>query len=251
MSHVRSWDEQEVVGKDPTGGDVIMHERRPFVIVDFIIRYAADLGIDPPREIQIRWARELCLELRRRGFNVRWFSFDGFQSVDSMQILESNGIETKRVSTDLSIEPYRGLRDLFNEGRLELPIKYEADRDPLVLRELYGLNKLSSGRLDHAVGASKDLADSLACSVQGAVQLGGQEDGGIAVLGGQRFYAGEPGDTIELPIGFVPPLAASSGGFNPFEVMESWVDLTGWEDQLFGGGTDLEEEAPEFYGPGG
>jgi hypothetical protein len=251
MSHVRSWDEQEVIGKDATGGDVVMHERRPFVVVDFMIRYEANLGADPPREIQIRWARELCLELRRRGFNVRWFSFDGFQSVDSMQILEQNGIETKRVSTDLTVEPYRGLRDLFNEGRIEVPLKYVDGTEPSILRELYSLNKQASGKLDHPVGGSKDQADSLACSVQGAVQLGGQEDGSIAMLGGQRFYTGEPGETVELPIGFVAPMAVSSSGFTAYEVMESRVDLGRWEDQMFGGGSDLEEEMPRFFGPGG
>jgi hypothetical protein len=249
MAHVRSWDEQEVIGKDAQGGDVRMHERRPFVVVDFVLAYTADLGADPPREIQIRWARELCLEMRRRGFNIRWFSWDQFQSVDSMQILESNGIETKRVSTDLSIEPYRGLRDLFNEGRIELPLKYEQDRgEPLVLRELYGLNKLASGKLDHAVGASKDEADALACAVQGAIQLGGQEDGGIVQLGGQSFYT-EPPDN--LPIGFVAPNAVSANGFSASEVMESRVDLSAWEDVIFGGGPEAEEETSRYFGPGG
>ncbi len=247
MCHVRSWDEQEVVGKDAQGGDVRMSERRPFVVVDFMLRYEADLSADPPREIQIRWARELCLEMRRRGFNIRWFSFDQFQSVDSMQVLENNGIEVKRVSTDLSIEPYRGLRDLFNEGRIEVPVQYEPDREPFILRELYSLNKLTSGKLDHPVGGSKDLADSLACAVQAAVQLGGQEDGGIAELGGQRFYTAEPD---ELPIGFVPPVATSVGGFNPLEVMQNRLDLTRWEDNIFGGEPDADVEVNQFYGPG-
>jgi hypothetical protein len=152
MAHVRDWEEQEVVGKDGDGTDVVLSERRPFVAVDFVMRFEADMRTDPPREIQVRWARELCLELRRRGFNVRWFSFDGFQSVDSMQILESNGIESKRVSTDLKIEPYRGLRDMFNEARIELPLAFPPDRDPLLLRELYGLNKQANGKIDHPVG---------------------------------------------------------------------------------------------------
>lgn len=247
MAHVRQWDTEEVIGQDAQGGDVRMHERRPFVVVDFMVRFEADLSADPPREIQIRWARELCLELRRRGFNIRWFSFDQFQSVDSMQILENNGIEVKRVSTDLSIEPYRGLRDLFNEGRIEVPIQFHEGREPFILKELYSLNKLSSGKLDHPVGGSKDLADSLACAVQAAVVLGGQEDGGIAELGGQRFYTGEPD---QLPLGFVPPVATSVGGFNPMEIMQSRVDLSSWEDNIFGGEGDVEYEGNQFYGPG-
>ena len=56
--------------------------------------YTADTSPDPPREIQIRWARQLCFELIRRGFNIRLMTFDTFQSTDSMQILEAEGIET-------------------------------------------------------------------------------------------------------------------------------------------------------------
>lgn len=151
MAHVKTMEEQGVVGVDATGTHIHMSERRPVVEVDFLLAYEANLSATPPREIQVRWARELCLELRRRGFNVRWFSFDGFQSVDSMQILEANGIESKRVSTDLDTGPYRGLRDMFNENRILLPLCYPPDQDPDVLRELYGLSKMPNGKLDHPV----------------------------------------------------------------------------------------------------
>jgi hypothetical protein len=252
MAHVRRWDEQEVIGKDPEGGDVIMSERRPFVKVDFVLRYEADKRKEPPREIQIRWARELCLELRRRGFNVRWFSFDGFQSVDSMQILEQNGIETKRVSTDLTVEPYRGLRDMFNEGRIEIPLWYPPDRDPELLRELFGLNKQANGKIDHPVGGSKDMADAVACAVQGAVQQGGQEDGGIAQLGGQNFYAQiHPALEDNLPLDFVAPMAASDVGFQYHDLMPTPLSLDAWEDQVYrGAGTDVLDDPPVHqFGP--
>lgn len=239
MAHVQTWDQHDVIGKDAEGGDVVMHERRPTVVLDFAILYEADLGADPPREIQIRWARELCLELRRRGFNVRWFSFDGFQSVDSLQILESNGIETKRVSTDLSIEPYRGLRDMFNEGRIQISLAYPADRDPLLLRELYGLNKLGNGKLDHPVGGSKDIADAVACAVQGAVQQGGQEDGGISHPGGQNFAHEDY--LQQLPVGFVPPSAVDDSGFSYHGMMSQHMSLDAWESQVWGDDYDIEE----------
>lgn len=171
-------------------------------------------------------------------------------SVDSMQILEANGIESKKVSTDLSTEPYRGLRDMFNEGRVRLPLCYPPDREPDVLRELYGLNKQPNGKLDHPVDGAKDLADSLACAVQGAVQRGGQEDGGIAYVGGQNFPVG-PMSGLEsmLPVGFVPPSGAFGGGFAPGEPLVPQVSLDAWEDQLFGGG-DYDDRPPQqFSGP--
>ena len=119
------------------------------VRVDFAITYEADIGASPPREIQVRWFRDLVLELIRRGFNVRRATMDGFQSVDGMQILETHGIETDRVSTDLSETPWRALRDLAYEDRLR------GYKDPLLLIELAGLSKLPNGKIDHPADGSQ------------------------------------------------------------------------------------------------
>jgi hypothetical protein len=156
-------------------------------------------------------------------------------SIDSMQILEYQGIETKRVSTDLKTEPYRGLRDMFNEGRLEIPICYPSDGEPLLLKELYGLNKQATGKIDHMAGASKDMTDALACAVQAAVQLGGEEDGGLSYPGDTEFNNEPAADLADaLPIGFTGPYGAVDGGFG-YEVLRDHVSLDAWEDQIFGG----------------
>lgn len=239
MAHVRDWQEQKVNGTDATGTLVAMREVRPLVAVDFVIRFEADLRLTPPREIQVRWVRELCLELRRRGFNVRWLSFDGYQSVDSMQVLATHGVESKRVSTDLSNEPYRGLRDMFNEGRLEIPLAVEAGAasyDHPLLRELYGLNKQANGRIDHPVSGSKDMADALACAVQAAVQQGGAEDGGIAYAGSAEFAVlTSAGLEDKLPVGFQPPASAALGGFGYEDTMRDHVSLDAWEEGVYRG----------------
>jgi hypothetical protein len=131
-------------------------------------------------EIQIRWARMLCLELRRMGFPIVRFTFDQWQSKDSMQILESHGIETDRFSTDVSEEGWRTLRDVMYEGRLEMPAR------ELVIIELLGLSRLMNGKIDHLGDSSKDEADSLAGAVAGALEVGGQED-----PSGKRAYPGQ------------------------------------------------------------
>jgi hypothetical protein len=221
ISHVARWDQVEVAGHDDEGGDVPVWESRPFVKVDALFGFEADSSVRPPREIQLRWARLLFLELRRRGWNMRRFTADGWQSVDMFQILETQyGIETDLVSTDRDEGIWRGLKDLLNERRIEIP------HSELCKMELFGLSKLPNGKVDHPNGGSKDLADALACSASGALELGSSEEVDAqgrpveAHLASSDWQQATPeGD---LPIGFVPPYAMRYD-----EVLRNHVSLDG------------------------
>jgi hypothetical protein len=203
MAHVADYNEYETVTEDEDGAPYTIRETRPRVKIDFCVSYTADQAAEPPREIQIRWARQLCFELIRRGFNIRLFSFDSFQSTDSMQILETKGIETDKLSTDLSEDPWRNLRDLIYEGRIEIPRlsseSYAASKLPFLLREeLLSLSRMPNGRVDHPADGSKDEADALACVAMTAVQLGGREEGPNE----RRYYEPDDfatGERAELP----------------------------------------------------
>jgi hypothetical protein len=223
LAHVVRWEEATAVGHDPRGREVQVIQPRPVVKVDFAIAYEASLAEQPPREIQVRWARDLCLELMRRGFAIRLFTMDGFQSADTLQIMESHGIETDRVSTDLSEEPWRALRNLAYEDRLR------AYKDPLLLAELEGLSKLPNGKIDHPADGSKDMADAVACACTGAIVLGGAEDpsGDRAYLSGEWVQPERPD---ELPAG-MPGLGALTfdSDLPDYEtVVPSQVEGDGW-----------------------
>lgn len=206
LAHVRDYSEHEQFGVDEDGNDHAVREVRPHIKVDFVINFHADISADPPREIQIRWARQLAFELIRRGFNIKVFGFDTFQSVDSMQILEERGIETIRVSTDMSGDPWRNLLDLISDGRIEIPrLRYANEDDPghesfLLRDELLSLSRMPNGRLDHPADGSKDAADALACVALLAVQAGGREE-----VGAPRRYMGTSritsGGSRHLPFG--------------------------------------------------
>lgn len=216
MAHVARYAEHETIAEDEDGAPHPIRELRPVVKVDFVLSYAADIAADPPREIQIRWARQLCNELIRRGFNIRRMSFDGFQSTDSMQILEAHGIETEKVSTDTHEDPWRNLKDLISEGRLSVPRPATEAAGPFRLREeLLSLTKLPNGRVDHPADGSKDEADALACAVLGAVQVGGAEEADDA-----RAHYTAPGFStgamFELPLGVNPKSVFATDLPSPF-----------------------------------
>ena len=168
MSHVHEYD----IEVDPETQEEIY---LPNVVVDFAIAFEADSGaVHPlldtalPREIQIRWFRKLVMELIRRGFPIERASMDGFQSVDSLQILASRGLDAVRYSLDRTPEGYRTLRDVMYSGRLKGP------KNPILIEEIAALNQFSRGKVDHLPGGSKDIADAVAGSVVGAILLGGE-----------------------------------------------------------------------------
>jgi Intein splicing domain/HNH endonuclease len=81
LSHVQSWRKEQLVSVDQEGGFITTNELVPVVKTDFVIVYTADLKLVPAREIQLRWARQLAFRLVELGFNLRLFSFDGWQCV--------------------------------------------------------------------------------------------------------------------------------------------------------------------------
>jgi hypothetical protein len=130
-------------------------------------------------------------------------------SKDSMQILESHGIETDRFSTDVSEEGWRTLRDVMYEGRLEMPAR------ELVINELLGLSRLPNGKIDHLGDSSKDEADSLAGAVAGALEVGGAEDpdGKRAYFGTHQFWVPDDWSAGMAPLGMLPVPALA--GYDP------------------------------------
>lgn len=181
MCHVKEWREVETSEAD---GLSVRLERRPVVKVDFAHAFEADAeaiapdGTAAPRSIQIRWFRKLVLFLADQGFVFGSVSLDGFQSVDSLQILASRGFPAHKVSVDRTNDAWETLGDLMYEGRILGP------DHALLKRELEGLTP-NGRKVDHpnTPDGSKDVADAVAASSTQAVMLGGQEeeDGHVSV----------------------------------------------------------------------
>lgn len=220
LSHVEKWEEYDDKLTDSEGTVYTQTQVRPTIRNDFTIAFEAKADEDDPngsgdklaREIQIRWVRMLAYELIKRGFTIGQISYDSFQSFDSMQILERDGIPAEKLSTDKDPSIWRTLKDVASEMRLRMPFDQE------LFNELEALSKLDGGKIDHPPHGSKDKADAFSCSIIGAIMVGGEEDpeGAIVESGGAYFESGNAmaplegsesvfeavGNPMSLPIGF-------------------------------------------------
>lgn len=125
------------------------------------VEFATSIKACPGSEIPFYKIRNFIYYLKfELNYNIVLVTCDSFQSVDTLQQLSLKGFNTKVVSMDRSRVPYDTLKNAINESRLILP------RIPKLEKELLELNddKLS-GKIDHPVSGSKDIADSLAGSV--------------------------------------------------------------------------------------
>lgn len=127
------------------------------------IRIDGFLRVTPPINDEINFAkiRQVFYKLTQLGVNIRWISFDSYQSVDSLQILRSKGYMTGNQSMDRTPLPYDVLKNALIQGRITCP-------DNQYLRnEIVHLERTDKGKIDHNAYNTKDLSDSFAGVVYG------------------------------------------------------------------------------------
>jgi hypothetical protein len=133
-------------------------EMMPVINLDFI------LEVKPPQggEIELENIRTLFYKLREVGMNLKWISFDTFQSADSIQLLRQKGFTTGTYSMDTTSIPYDFTKSAFYDGRIKAPVHDKA------LSEMMRLERNpQSGLIDHPPNFSKDCSDAVAGVVFG------------------------------------------------------------------------------------
>lgn len=146
--------------RDATGF-AMAHDEGDKVVVDLMLRIQAP----PEGEIKFSDIRERIYELKERGFRIHKVTFDGWQSIDSMQILQKNGYRCETVSVDKDTAAYDTLKEKIQEGKLRF-YRY----DPF-LQEAQRLELVDGNKVDHPHnGGSKDVADAVAGAVFQAVK---------------------------------------------------------------------------------
>lgn len=124
----------------------------------------AVLEVAPPKggEIQFYKIREVLYALKKAGLNIRWVTFDSFQSTDSIQMLRQAGFSTGYLSMDTSNDPYELCKSAIYDGRVSYPV------NPRLISELTSLEKdTKRNKIDHPPHGSKDCSDSLAGVIYG------------------------------------------------------------------------------------
>lgn len=121
------------------------------------------LEISPPkgREIKLFKVRDIIHTLRKLGMNVRWGTFDQFQSRDSMQLLKQAGLSIGYQSIDTSMAPYDFVKNALYDGRVSMPVHNRC------AVELASLEKIAKkNKVDHPVGGCF-TGDTLVVTVGG------------------------------------------------------------------------------------
>ena len=142
--------------------------QRKGMIIDLSIQLMAKQG----SEIQFSDVRKFILRLKEfYGFNIILATYDGWQSKDSIQILNENGIEAEQLSVDKTNDAYDTWKELMYQQLIKAYPNNIAEREA---KELIVTDK---GKIDHPEKSweryktekiqkgSKDVMDSIVGAV--------------------------------------------------------------------------------------
>ena len=119
------------------------------------------------QEIDIGGIEEYILNIQRLGYRIGMVTYDSFQSANSLQVLEKNGILAQRKSVDRSAEAYHTLKDLISQSR----VQGYYDKDAII--ELLSIDLLPNNKIAKRPGLLKDRADAIAGAVHNAIIMAG------------------------------------------------------------------------------
>ena len=166
-------------------GNKLTNVRLPFIKFDFLGRVSAAKG----EEILLSDIREIVYRIQRMGFYLGLITFDGFQSVDSIQILRNQGFKVGRLSIDRTstklildkrsksgdglsrqstdgqtMAAMQALKDALYDDRLAIPVHEYWKKEAIGAEIDYKKNKV-----DHKPRGTIDLLQSMAGSVYNLV----------------------------------------------------------------------------------
>jgi hypothetical protein len=126
----------------------------------------------PEAPIRISKVREIIYALQALGFPLienGIITYDGFQSSDSLQILEAKGYTVENLSVDRTTLPYCNLKESINDNRIDYYyVPSGNDDEPsaseMFVKECSKLEEIEGKKIDHPPKGSKDVADGV-CGV--------------------------------------------------------------------------------------
>ena len=146
--------------RDATGF-CMLHMEDDVIIVDLMMQIKAP----PGGEINFSDIRAKIIELKDRGFDIAGVTFDGWNSIDMIQILNEKGFNCEVLSVDRDTAAYDTLKDKIYTG------KFKCYRYEPFLIEASRLELKDGKKVDHPPthGGSKDVSDSVAGATFNAI----------------------------------------------------------------------------------
>lgn len=145
---------------------------RKAVIIDLALQIVAP----PGGEIQFSDLRNFVIRLKEMGFNIVYATYDGWQSLDSIQLMQAQGIDAYSSSVDKTNDAYDLWKELMYQGL------WKCYPHAIAYREAKELQIGEKGKVDHPAKSwerfmtekidkgSKDVMDSIAGLVQCAYE---------------------------------------------------------------------------------
>lgn len=153
VGHIDKWIEYQV-------GSSALKEYLPLVVVDAVRWWTPTKD----KSVDFKDVIEYIKAVRRRGFDLKLVTFDRWNSHDTMQDLERNGIKTDMLSVDK--KHYDDFLITMYDDRLFGP------KEDLLIKELGELRQVIKGTkvtIDHPRKGSKDLSDAVCGAIWNAV----------------------------------------------------------------------------------
>ena len=149
--------------KRDSTGLAMVHDEAGLIIADLMLRIKPPIG----GEIKFSDIRDIILELQNRGFLISEVTYDGWQSIDSIQILQAKGINCSVLSVDKDSRAYDVLKGKIYDG------KFKCYRYEPFIEEMRRLEFIEGKKVDHPPKGSKDVADAVAGAVYNIVENAG------------------------------------------------------------------------------
>lgn len=130
-----------------------------------MLSHVFSIALQAPRGDKIAYNKILTFIcwLRKNGARIAQVTRDQFQSEYLAELLEAQGFSTAMISLDRTPDGYVALRSMLLEQRVDM-LDVQLLQDELVHLQRDG----NTGKVDHPVGGSKDVADSFAGSLWNA-----------------------------------------------------------------------------------
>jgi hypothetical protein len=132
----------------------VVPEILPVIAYDVVLRIVPPLG----GEIQLEDVRKFLRKLNSRyKLGIKYVTFDGFNSVDSRQLLTKAGFQTGYLSVEKP-EPWRTFRDALYTDRILLFQHHYLTKELTEVETTIHNNK---EKIDHRANGTKDVADAV------------------------------------------------------------------------------------------